>query len=395
MKEEIGEHQPFEFKRNLIVSVCLLLLLVLAGSFLFERTADLPADNEIEIEKGLFAGHAGAPDDVESLGKTPNPKEAIFWAFTEGGEAVIFNRELKETARAENPPTDPNSELPASVTAFGYLGDGKFLGGTGNGRINVYQQTAEGKLVLLSMIGEFRNLELRDPIASSGSVSHIFINARKSRAVVLNYDGLGYLYAISEEKIEILKSFQLSAGLVGGGFTSEMQVWLVTYDGRAIVYNLDDMERPVLVFDATDYGRIRGADYRNGLFLIYGHSLDVKTASVALYDQNGNLKVILKKNEQNLDNFQPSHNMNAPLSEFPTVADLGESFDDVKFVGDGVAAAVKDTALFLLDFERNKSEKIVLPLKPGERLRRFIWLDRKTYIFATSIGRVFEQQINR
>ena len=191
----------------------------------------------------------------------------------------------------------------------------------------------------------------------------------------------------------------MSAAAVAGSCLSENEVWVVTADGHVSAFNIDQMANPGKEFDVSNFGRIRGADYSNGKFLIFGHSLDVKTASIAVYDRSGNLLEILTKGGASLNNAQQQQQSpmmpapNSPLDEMPRMEDLGESFNDAKWLGETLIGAVKGNQFYFLDLNEKKVRGIELPLKPLEEARHFLRVADNRFIIGTSSGRVFERKI--
>ena len=345
------------------------------------------------IEKGAVLGVDGA-DSITGLGSAEFQKKRLFWGFTDSGEAVVLDDDFSVEARADNPAVDLNRELPRSIAALGWLGGNQFIGGTTNGQINLYVMQNQ-QLVVRKFIDEFRSRDIRDAIAGSGSVTHIFISPSRTRAIVANYDGLLRVLSIDGEEIKVATSFQLTAAVVSGKCISEQEAWTVSADGRVSVFNLDNMSRPAREFDVSDFGRIRGADYAAGKFLIYGHSLEVKTASVAVYDRAGKLLEILTKSggSRNIEQTPLAPSADSTMEEMPTIADLGESFNDAEWLDEAVIGAVKGNQFYILDLAAKKVSGVELPLKQTEDAREFIRTGENTFIIGTSAGRVFERKI--
>lgn len=348
-------------------------------------------ENKI-IEKGIIVGFDKS-DQVVTLGFDKIGKKTVYWAISEAGRALIFNEDWNVLGEADNPPVDLNKELPRSLTALAPLSGGDyFLGGTMDGKLNLYI-VQNFRLTVKTELADFRNNQIGDPIAGAGSITHIFTNLQKTKAVVMNYDGSGRVYDIEGENLRETGLITLSAAAIDGSFVGRDEIWLVGADGRVYVYNINNPSKPGLDFNVSDFGRIVGADYRDGKFLIFGHSIEVKTASITIYDRTGKFEQILTQKavaEAPADGKNYGQN---PLDELPDISDLGDSFEDAKWFGAGQVLAVKNNNFYLLDLLAKKIQTFDLPLEAGEKAVRFVKTGKNTFVVGTSSGRVFETKM--
>lgn len=390
-EENVGE----PLSKTVWALIGLVALLIIAVIFIYSIYSDNSARNSAPeekkvIEKGLVIG-VDKSDSIISLEVYKKNGKNFYSSITESGRAVIFDDDWQIKGETENPVVDLNKELPKSVTAIVPLNKSNFfLGGTLDGKFNLYV-LQNAQLIVKEQIDDFKNSQMADPIAGSGSITHILINAARSTAVVVNFDGRAGIYNLSEEFIKRTGTIEMTAGMVAGNFSSETEIWTVAADGHIYVYDLNNPLKAGLDFNVSDFGRIRGADYKDGKFLIFGHSLEVKTASISIYDKKGIFQQTLtQKNitEKPVEEF--GLNKSDSMKELPDISDLGDSFDDVQWLDQSRVLAVKDNKIYFLDVVNKKIQTFDMPLDFNETAVRFRQSGKFTFIVGTNAGRAFE-----
>lgn len=330
-------------------------------------------------------------DSVAELSSFSNGKLVNFIVLFESGRSLIIDQKFNILAEGDNQPVDLTRELPRSIISLRKFKDG-FIGGTANGRLDYYVAQNQ-KLIVKQEIDYFQSPGAIDAIASTGSITHILTNQSASRIVAFNFDGAGRIYSAGEAPdFKKISTIQLSAGVVSAAFAGDSEFWALSSDGKLSVFDVSSPEAR-LIFEVSEYGRLSGADYNSGKFLVYGYSLELKVPSVAIYGNRGDFIDLLTTKGATAQQNQQA-NPEIDESNLPVMTDIGSGYRDARWLEPNLIGAVSKDTFYRIETDKLKIDSRRFDLKPYEQLTRFLRLSNGDYIFGTTAGRILRKSLN-